>query len=69
MADKSDIIINNMSNVSKTKLKPIPITDQEAIRLIRERAKREGRSMANAAAVTIKEALSQSKQDYNNKLS
>ena len=56
-------------NKNISHLKPIPITDQEAIRLIQERAEREDRSKANAAAITIKEALNQDNQDYNNGLS
>jgi len=37
--------------------KPIRIVSREAIRLARLRAQREGRSAANAASVTIIEAL------------
>ena len=45
------------------KLKPITITDQAALRLLRKRADKEYRSMAGAAAVTIIEALSKNKKD------
>ena len=38
--------------------KPIRIVSREAIRLAKLRAQREGRSAANAASVTIIEALS-----------
>ena len=39
--------------------KPIRITDVKAIRLAKKRAIKENRSAANAAAVTIIEALSE----------
>jgi hypothetical protein len=42
--------------------KPIRIVNREAIRLAKLRAQREGRSAANAASVTIIEALSQKSQ-------
>lgn len=50
----------------RTQNKPIPIsiTNSDAILLVQQRAKRESRSMSNAAAVTIIEAL-QSKSDNN----
>ena len=38
-------------------LVPIRLTDFEAIRLVRARAKKETRSAANALAVTVREAL------------
>gem|GEM_PF-4107731 len=42
----------------KYPLKPILVTNKEAIKLIHDRAKRESRSLANTVAVTIKESLS-----------
>jgi hypothetical protein len=38
--------------------KPVRLTDAKALRLVKERAIREQRSAANAAAATIIEALS-----------
>jgi hypothetical protein len=38
--------------------KPVRLTDPKALRLVKERAIREQRSAANAAAATIIEALS-----------
>ena len=47
-------IVMNERNI---KFKSIRITDREAIHLVHRRAEREGRSWANAAAITIKEML------------
>ena len=46
--------------------KPIRITDVKAIRLAKERATRERRSAANAAATTIIEALSEREHNTEN---
>ncbi len=43
--------------------KPIAIREVEACRLVRERAKREDRTFANAACLTIREALGQRYKD------
>ena len=43
-------------NLTK-KLKPVQITDQKAIQIIRDMAKRNSRSLSNAAAFIIKESL------------
>ena len=47
-----------MTNNNKNRLKPIVLTDQEAIKLIHYRANRECRSLANTVAITVREQLS-----------
>ena len=42
--------------MAKTKFKPVLIQDQEALAIVYERAGREHRTCANAAAVTIIES-------------
>ena len=46
-----------MTKNSNHKLKPVPITNQTALRLIRRRARAEFRSLASAAALSIIEHL------------
>jgi hypothetical protein len=47
--------MNSMGN--HTKLVPVQVTNREAVALIKERARRERRSFASAASVTIIESL------------
>jgi hypothetical protein len=53
-----------MSN--HTKLVPVQITNRDAITLIKERARLEKRSAANAASITIIESLGKKPQGDNN---
>ena len=50
----------------KIKAQSVRITDDEAIRLINERAQRETRTAANAASVTVIEALGKPSNKQNN---
>jgi len=52
-----------MKTSTSTKLKPVALTDQEALVLIYNRADQEGRSRGNALAFTVKQALGQKQND------
>ena len=52
--------------MAKTKLKPVIITDQEALKVVYDRAEREHRNFSNAAAVSIIESSRQGKRSNRN---